>query len=178
MKTLLVFILLSAFLVGCSKKSGKPPSTTAAWPFQPTVVETPQQQEINDIQNKATTLLAAKDFARLDAFAKQLRDSKEQDASGVWKLGCLYDGLSTKHEATDVEWTNRLAALNSWAKAVPHSLTAQVALANGLVDYAWFIRGHDFAQKVKAESWEPFFQRLNDALSILKKARTLKEKCP
>jgi hypothetical protein len=187
LKIFISLFLVSFFWTSCSKKqtvatnqSDNPTAqTTTGVPFQPTLVEPPETKEIYAIKNQSDSLIALKDFDNLDAVAEGFRNSQASYANGVWKLSYFYEGLNfPSGEATDSEWTNHLAILRDWVQAKPDSITARVALANGVIDYAWQARGHDFADKVKDEAWKLYFQRLNQAVIVLNGAKNLKEKCP
>lgn len=65
-----------------------------------------------------------------------------------------------------------------WIAAQPASITARVAYAGFQTEYAWKARGSDYANKVTAEGWRLFEQRLASARDILVKARELPEKDP
>ncbi|HTV40185.1 MAG TPA: hypothetical protein VMF08_06405 [Candidatus Sulfotelmatobacter sp.] len=175
-------------------------SSGANLPFQTTVVVTPETTEIYDIENKANALLQSRQFDQLDAMAQKFLDTKACYADGKWKLFYLFNGLDFPPpantnaplrrpyyftqgfdftgEAYAPDWTNRLALLREWVEAKPNSATAPVALAKGLVDYAWQARGHDYANGVTEMGWKLFFQRLNEAGQILKNSKTAEEICP
>lgn len=187
MKLGLFYLLLSLVALGCSRNTTDVGGTqsqnqnahpTTGLPFTVTVVETPETKEINDLSNQVVTLLTARKYDDLDALAKHLRDSRETHADGVWKLFFIYGGLDLPDEASDGEWTGRLAELRDWIKSKPESITARVAMANELVSFAWKARSGDYADKVPEASWKLFFQRLNEAVDTLDSARNFKEKCP
>jgi hypothetical protein len=174
-------------LLSCSKKtadaeSNRQPeqntSSTSGLPFKVIVVETPQEKEIKGIKEQAKALLAANDYEKLDALAKKLRDSKEIYADGRWKLYYVYEGLEVPDDASDADCEKHFADLRSWIKARPDSMTARVAMAGNLYSFAWRVRGGDYADKVSDASWKLFFQRLNEAVSVLNSAKALKEQCP
>lgn len=181
-----VCLLLPLFLLGCSKEvvdangqtQGQPSASAPLFPFPPVVVETPAQKEILGIEKRATDLLANRNYDGLDALAKEFRDSKECHATGYWKLSYVYRGLAGPSGAADAEWTNHFAILRDWIRAKPASITARCAMADALVGFAWKARGTDYSDKVPDQQWDPFFQRLNEAVSVLEEAGTLKEKCP
>ena len=142
------------------------------------MVETPEAKEIHDITNQVATLLAAKDYDKLDDLAAKYRASKECYADGIWKLALVYDALVPSDKVPDAEWEARLAALRDWILAKPDSITPRVALAIDLTAYAWKARGGGWANSVTEEGWRLFEQRLNQAVDVLTQAKPLKEKCP
>jgi hypothetical protein len=186
MKYKIICFLLPLILLSCSKNpavsdaqsQNQSALPTTGLPFQPTVVEPPEAKEIYGIKSQADALFESKDFDGLDSMAKKFRDTKVCYADGVWKLFYFYDGINIPEESTDSEWTNHFAILRDWIKTKPDSITARVALANGLVGYAWTARGRDYANKVTDENWKLFSTRLNEAVNVLVEAKTLNEKCP
>jgi len=167
MKLRVAFLLLPLFLLSCSKKPSEaerrvacPPSS--AIPFQITVVETPEAKEIHDITNQVVTLLAAKDYDKLDDLAAKYRASKESYANGVWKLMVAYDAIAAENDLPSREaWASRQTEIQEWVKAKPESATVRIAMAKFLRNYAWEARGHDWASKVSDASWKLFGDRLN-----------------
>lgn len=151
---------------------------TVIVPFNLTIVENPEQIEMETISNKAQTLFQAKDYDGLEGFIQKLRDSKEQFAGGSWKFYFVYCGVGLAQSAPESEWKAHIAALREWVGARPNSITAHVALADALTTYAWKARGNDWADTVTDEGWMLFKQRLNEAVKVLDDAKELKEKCP
>ena len=189
MKSKIIYLLLPLFFWGCSKKpaeiSGQPQRVQAQQnlsgrdlPLITAIVETAESREIGAITNQARDLFRVRDYDGLDVLARKLRDSKERYANGGWKFYYVYVGLNLPEGASEAEWDAHIAALQDWINARPDSITARVALANSLVDYAWKARGSDWAYKVKDEGWQLFYQRLNEAVEVLDKAKLLKEQCP
>jgi tetratricopeptide (TPR) repeat protein len=132
----------------------------------------------NPIANKAVVLLGAKDYDKLDALAAKLRTSKERYADGTWQLANFYSGLIPLTSDPDTAWDDRVMAIAMWSTARPESITARVAWADVLVCYAWKARGGGEVNTVSPEGWRLFFQRLRQAMVILKAATSVNEKCP
>jgi hypothetical protein len=147
-------------------------------PFDVIVFETPESREITDISNQVTNLLLAKNYDGLDEFFDKLRSSKAIWATGHWKLFNAYCGLCLAEEAPDAAWAARLAALHDWISAKPESISARVALAKILIDYAWKARGSGWSSSVTDEGWQLFRQRLDQCTEVLSNAAKLKAKCP
>jgi hypothetical protein len=187
MRPTLICLLLPLLVLSCSKNAStaggsqsqnQSTPSSGGLPFTVTVVVTPEVKEANDISNQVASLLVEKKYDDLDALAKKLRDSKEGYADGSWKLASVYDGLEPADEAPDAEWTARFMALRDWIKSKPESITPRVAMARDLVSYGWKARGSDYANKVSQTGWKLLFQRLNEAVTTLNSAKTLKEQCP
>lgn len=124
--------------------------------------------------------LVHRDFDLLDRAADAARASKEKVAGGDWKLSKIYDGLEEPFAATsDYEWKQHLQLLKEWTTAKPNSLTAPVALAQCYVLFGWRARGGDYADKVSAENWKLFDERLREAYMVLMTAADRGRKlCP
>ncbi|HXF09239.1 MAG TPA: DUF4034 domain-containing protein [Desulfuromonadaceae bacterium] len=130
------------------------------------------------ISNQAVIFLNAKNYDALDTYIDKLRKSRESYDGGAWKFYFVYCGLDLPEQASELEWTNRLALLQDWINARPNSITARVALANDLTSYAWKARGSGWASTVTDEGGRLFEQRLNEASQILADAKPLKDRCP
>ena len=144
----------------------------------PDFVKRPDVVLTNDVARQALAFLESKDYDKLDELAARLRSSKEYFPDGVWKLACVYDGITPSDRATDEDWDARLLAIGRWAETRPDSITAHIARAEVLVAYAWKARGTGGSGTVSNEGWRVFRQRLIEAANFLKKAKSLKEQCP
>ena len=133
---------------------------------------------VNLLGEQALGLLQMKEYDKLDALAAKLRASKERYADGVWQLASFYGGLVPLNNESDVVWNDRIEAIGLWAMARPQSITARVSWGYVMVAYAWKARGGGEVNTVSIEGWRLFYQRLGQAVAILKPARSLKEKCP
>ncbi len=187
MKRAIISVLIPLLLLSCSKKSidhqndasqNQPYPSATSLPFTTTVVEPSESTELYGIKKEANGLFETKSFDKLDELAEKLRDSKETYPHGIWKLYYFYDGINSSGGATDPEWSNHFAVNQDWIKAKPDSITARVALAQGLVAYAWSARGGDYSDKVTDEGWKLFFQRLNEAVEVLTQSKQLKAQDP
>lgn len=145
---------------------------------QITFIRTPETREQNQIEKEALTLLVNKDYAALEALAAKHRASKERYASGIWKLGIVYNGLEPSGDASDAEWQARLDQIQDWIKASPKAITPRVASARIIASYAWRARGGATANEVKDASWQTFVARLQKGSAYLDGAKRLQEKCP
>jgi hypothetical protein len=161
--------------------SGPPaaPSLAAANPSPLVSVEDEVHQFQRDVHLRGVALLSAGDFRGLDAMARDFRSSQASFANGGWKLNCFYQELSgVGDKASEKLWEMRLALLRRWFEADTESITARVAMAHGLVDYAWHARGGGWASDVKSDAWPLVYERIAEAGRILDAARDLPEKCP
>jgi hypothetical protein len=120
-------------------------------------------------------------FAEIDEQARKARDGKERMPGGYWKLNAIYTAVSNpegERQAPDGEWEDQLTKLRAWVQAQPKSITARVALADSLMDYAWKARGTGYADTVTEIGGRLFEKRLTEAERVLRDAGNLKEKCP
>ena len=147
-------------------------------PYPVVVVESDEAREMTAIADEARTLFQSRNFEKLDAFVKKLRDSKEQFANGSWKFHCAYCGISLSEKSSVLDWETHLATLEQWTNAQPQSVTARVALADAFVSYAWRARGNGPASEVTEVGRLLFYGRLTEASRVLVQTRSLKEKCP
>lgn len=136
----------------------------------------------NDFEKfKATVmkLFAEEKFNELEQVAAVARSGRARFSTGGWKLRTFYAGLEGPGDkASDVEWSDYLLKMKRWVSSHPTSITAPVAQANAYLAYAWKARGNGFADTVTDDGWRLFEQRAKLAEATLKRAATLREKCP
>lgn len=122
-----------------------------------------------------------KDFAWIDREATRDRLTRDRLPGGYWKLRVLYDAMEAplaNSKASDSDWEELIAALTSWTKQQPQSVTAKVALANAWKGYAWKARGGGYAGSVSDTGRELFRRRLENASQVLSEASSLNDRCP
>jgi hypothetical protein len=147
-------------------------------PYPVVIAGSDEDQEMNAIADRAKALFQARDFAKLDAYFKKLRDSKEQFANGSWKFRFAYCGICPAQDASETDWEVHFAKLQEWTNAQPFSVSARVAMADAFVSYAWKARGSGWANQVSQLGWILFNSRLTEASRVLVQARSLNERCP
>lgn len=124
-------------------------------------------------------LLEARDFDGLERMAASFRDETNRFADGNWKLPIFYDAFNPEGMANpDSAWTVTRQRIDEWAKAIPQSVTAQIALANWWIAHAWQIRGKGWSDSVPDEIWKIMKERLVIAEELLNAAGELPVKCP
>jgi hypothetical protein len=126
---------------------------------------------------RVRTQLEQENFLVLDSVAAAERAGRTRFAGGGWKLYAFYRAVETPKEkppATEAEWADTLDRLKRWAAQRPDSVTAQVALAYGYLNYAWQARGNGDAASVTAEGGRLMQERLKLAETEL----GLDAKCP
>jgi hypothetical protein len=121
------------------------------------------------------------DFDMLEMEAHEARNGRGRFVGGAWKLYAFYLGTSSLPKwmpYTDPSWNQLLTTLKTWQTARPESASARIALAEAYVNYAWYGRGQQFANKVTETQWKDFNERAKLARSTLIGAAWLNEKCP
>jgi hypothetical protein len=143
------------------------------------VAATETLQTIDRIQSDAYHALASKQFAKLNAMADGLRESRERLPDGRWKLtfvtSGLVDGLP-KHDAQ--AWRTRLELIDKWIAATPGNATPYLAKANVLIAYAWDARGSGYANTVRDGDWPIFRQRIAQARDLLEESAAVSKHSP
>jgi hypothetical protein len=138
-------------------------------------------QAIPSYQATARQMLRERNFRQLDCLADDVRLKKARLAGGMWKLHLIYNGLgspvSYPMHATQKDWDAHLQQLRQWVALRPTSVTARVALASSLVNYAWDARGGGLSDTVSDSGWKLFNERLTEAKQILDRG-ALPGKCP
>jgi hypothetical protein len=181
-----VFLTAALLLSGCSKESADTPPndgnvhnvTTNGLPFAVTVVETDQGKEWSTLSRLSLMYLEKQNYDELEKLADDGRSAEDAWPSGDWKVVPVYVGLELSASQDDSAWLARQKAIEAWIQARPESITARVALARHLTDYAWKARGGGYANTVSDEAERLFEERLGQAAAGLKEAKDLKAKCP
>jgi len=127
---------------------------------------------------RVRTQLEQENFLVLDSVAAAERAGRTRFAGGGWKLYAFYSAVETpkvKPPATEAEWADTLDRLKRWAAQRPESVTAQVALGYGYLNYAWQARGQGDAASVTPEGGRLMQERLKLAETELQRAEG---KCP
>jgi hypothetical protein len=186
MKSAYVFLATAILLAGCSKKSADTPPndgyahniSTNGLPFTVTVVETDQSKEWATLSKLSLIYLEKQDYDQLEELAGERRTVEDAWPDGDWRVVPVYAGLELSANQDDSAWLARQKAFEAWVQARPESITARVALARHLTDYAWKARGNGYANTVSDRAEQLFEERLRQAWTVLSEAKSLKEKCP
>jgi hypothetical protein len=122
------------------------------------------------ISEKSRMLFRAGDFAAIEAIADDYRAHQSRTASGLWKIGILYDGLDDdvlKDERDPTYWAGLLAKVQQWIDAHPKSPIPRILYADILKLHAWAIRGGGWSRDVRKEDWAPFDELIAQARAYL-----------
>lgn len=139
---------------------------------------------VNDPEEYAgqmVELLKRQDFDGLEHAAEIARSSKSRFPGGTWKLYIFYDSVSKPlggRQASDADWAAELTLLKQWTSRKSQSATARIALAQAYLGYGSKARGNGYAETVTNEGWQSYGGRAELALSTLKEAATMPDKCP
>ncbi len=118
-------------------------------------------------------------FDDLDCIADSLRSGKSKFSGGAWKIHNFYAAFDgPQGHATEEDWKDYMDRMERWVAAKPASVTAQVALAESYISYAWYARGNGTSDSVTGSGWKLFGQRLDKARETLDEAAKLQQKCP
>ena len=112
---------------------------------------------------RVQTQMEQENFLVLDSVAAAERAGRTRFPGGGWKLYTFYSAVESpngKPPATEAEWADTLDRLKRWAAQRPDSVTAQVALGYGYLNYAWQARGAGDAASVTAEAGRLMQERL------------------
>lgn len=121
-----------------------------------------------DIYAAVGDALWNKRFNKLEALADRFRNSKTRTPSGLWELGFYYEGVRRFYrEVASTGSGDADRFLREWLEAYPDSPTPRIALAVGLIERAWIIRGTGYASTVSSASWKPFKETVEQARQAL-----------
>jgi hypothetical protein len=117
-----------------------------------------------DLRNKRVSLLEKKQFKQLDALYQNNLASKKQTVGGFTYLEQFTSGLrGFGDEASEKDWTERLALLEEWRTQMPNSDAAKLVLADFYFHYGFHARGHGGSYRVSALGWKLLRARLDQA---------------
>jgi len=152
----------------------------AELPNLPPVEETKDKitEEIWQFRLKTRALYNASKFDELEALAAQIRSGRGRFGNGSWKIVQFYESLGCRSDEPESMWQLHARIHENWDTAKPRSITAQVAHADFLTEYAWRARGTGFANTVTKEGWRLFSERLAKAKELLDKSADFEPKCP
>jgi hypothetical protein len=173
--TILALFLFS--FVACDRTEHKAGSQS-----QKRVPEAPSPDKIHNeevaFRYETRMFYNSRKFDELEKRANELRISKARFGNGSRKLFQFYDALGCRDDEPESMWRLHEQIHQDWEKAMPHSVTARIAHADFLYDYAFHARGYGFANTVTRQGWELFAQRLAQARKILDEVKHWETKCP
>ncbi len=118
-------------------------------------------------------------FDRLDRIADSLRASHQMWSDDSWTLRRYYrESFFGEDSWSEDDWKPVMHQLRVWRETRPRSITAPVALAYGLVGWAWNARGTGVGSTVSKNGWKLMRERIDEARMVLMAARRLPDVCP
>ena len=155
-------------------------ATTEDLPGLPPVQDTKDKiaEEIWQFRLKTRQLYNTSKFDELEALAAQLRTERGRFGNGSWRIVQFYESLGCRPDEPESMWQLHARIHENWDAAKPRSITAHVAHADFLTDYAWHARGNGFANTVTKEGWRLFSERLAKAKELLDESADFEPKCP
>jgi hypothetical protein len=166
-------------LGGCGRQPSAPSSPADfVDPSSLTVGGDKIYQEVQDYRSRIRNLYSNRNFDQLEKEADQARQTKARFGNGGWLLFSYYDSLGCRDSEPESMWQLHDQIHQDWIKAKPESITASVAYARFLLDYAWHARGHGYADSVTTNGFDLFNERTEQASKVLNDAKKLNAKCP
>ncbi|MFN2542630.1 MAG: hypothetical protein ABR514_10765 [Chthoniobacterales bacterium] len=173
----LVWVFIGTLLAACRhKKEAELVDLPGLQPLQK--VEDNIVQENWQFRVKTRSLYNASKFDELEALANQLRATRARFGNGSWKIYQFYEALGCRSDEPETMWQLHETIHEKWDAAKPRSITARVAHADFLIEYAWHARGSGYADTVKKEGWRLFGERLGNAKKLLDQSREFEPQCP
>ncbi|MEO7098893.1 MAG: hypothetical protein ABI162_05995 [Luteolibacter sp.] len=135
-------------------------------------------KDVKTFRNGTRQLYNNRKFDQLEARANEVRSTKALFGNGCWKISDFYDSLACREEEPENMWKLHEQLHQEWENKFPDSITARVAHASFLVEYAWHARGTGYANEVTEDGWRLFAERLASARTILDQSKQLTPKDP
>jgi hypothetical protein len=112
-----------------------------------------------------------------------LRTEKSRFSSSDWKLfnfyrAITYPAIEKQGKATESEWQKHLGSMKKWVNQSPGSITARVALASALMDYAAVKERQGNQTELTEEEKQLYQERVSEVEQILNEAGKISERCP
>jgi hypothetical protein len=120
-------------------------------------------------------LLISGRFDEIEAMADAFRRNDARTPSGRWKMGLLHDALG--YGLLTCQWLCD-GKMEAWIARYPDSPLPLLAQADVLLEKAWEHRGRRYADKVKAEAWQPFYEGVAQARDHLEGNKTVGSQDP
>jgi len=171
-----VLLLAAPLAAGCSAPRRADPALARA---AAALAFTSSDQDRDVLGRRMRVLLLNGRFDRLDQIADSLRASRELWPDDSWTLRRFYREAFFGEESWSAEdWKPVMHQLRVWRETRPRSITAPVALAYGLVGWAWNARGTGVGASVSREGRRLMRERIDEARMVLMAARRLPAVCP
>jgi Domain of unknown function (DUF4034) len=117
-------------------------------------------------------------FAELEIISKEIHSLSPTFTDGFPKIIGFYDSFKCRDDEPENMWQLHDQIHKDWIAEFPDSITAKVAHARFLTEYAWHARGSDWADKVPQSNMQTFTERLKAADAILDGCAKQRKDCP
>ncbi len=143
------------------------------------------------------------DFQWLDSTADEYVHTRAKTQSGKWRLAVFYSGLSdqlaidwpvewhapgttcrckipdpTHYDEANRRWYDVRKKVDEWVKQAPQSAHAKLALAQMLVNEAWFYRGTGYGASILPEAQPLISRHLEEAEHVLSEYKAVRSEDP
>lgn len=129
-------------------------------------------------QHETRSFYNTRNFDALEKRANEMRESKARYGDGAWNIYNFYHSLRCREDEPESMWQLHSQIHEEWEKAKPRSITARLAHADFLFEYAWHARGDGYADTVTPEGWRLFAERIAAARTALDESSDWEPKCP
>ncbi|MFA9262879.1 MAG: hypothetical protein ACEQSB_06055 [Undibacterium sp.] len=133
--------------------------------------------ELDRFEQEVLQLFRKSNFAKLEEIANHARSTEARFDNGSWKIIKFYRSLLGNRKDADRNCDAKEKVYQEWIKDFPQSITARVAYADFMTDFAWKAWGSGSSSEVTPEGWKLFSDRLAKADTILAESKSLPS-CP
>jgi hypothetical protein len=184
--TLLFYALASVSVFAQQPTEINPTASTRTGAFQSAIPSMNEEtadadsQPASVFQTTVRNFLNEGKFGELEEIADAARSQKSRFRGGAWKIHSFYGAIQSPGSltATDAAWNAHIERLQRWIAFRPESSTPRVALAISYLRFAWKARGNGTGDKVTADAWKLFSERVRKAQDVLEQAKSISTKDP
>lgn len=127
---------------------------------------------------ETVAMFRRRDYAALEARARELRRKQARDSDGQWLLRYFYESVTMPNQESERAYEMFKERLDEWEQAYPNSVTASLAQAGWCNNYAWYARGSGWGNTVTPAGRQDLQQRVAAAEMYIAQARQCADTCP
>lgn len=122
-----------------------------------------------EFKEEILNLYLDNNYSEIERIADELRKQETRTGSGIWKIGLLYNAISTHFQSIKDEemWFQQEAKVKTWIDNKPNSPTAYIVLAKAYYWWGYYHRGRGWAKDVQEEDWAPFREYITKSKKVL-----------